>query len=56
MGRSRYFGGVDLNREKGEWEEGGEQLGQLSEAELAKLIEQAIGMEGNASEKEVKEL
>lgn len=56
VGRSRYFGGVDLKRETGEWEgmmQGQEKRELISEEELEKLIAQAVGMNGVASETKV---
>ncbi|ORY74316.1 ribosomal L27 protein-domain-containing protein [Leucosporidium creatinivorum] len=50
LGRSRYFGKVDLEREMGDWEFGAEELSalegeqgeQLSEEELNQLIAEAV--------------
>lgn len=46
LGRSRYFGGVDLAREKGVWELGeqdGGRLDTMSEDEIEALIRDAVG-------------
>ncbi|KAK4698736.1 large subunit ribosomal protein L27, partial [Phenoliferia sp. Uapishka_3] len=58
-GRSRYFAGVDLAREKGSWENGEEseevdRLSAMSEEEIDALIREAVGrdMEGNVVEPE----
>lgn len=45
VGRSRFFGGVDLNRERGEWEGQGDGLEDMSAEELDRLIEEAVGTE-----------
>ena len=42
-GRSRFFGAVDLNRERGDWEEGSERLEDMSPEELDRLIAEAVG-------------
>lgn len=48
-GRSRYFGGVDLKRLRGDWEGsiGEEQGEEITEEELQAIIKQAV--EANAS-------
>jgi large subunit ribosomal protein L27 len=53
-GRSRYFGGVDLRRTRGEWENQVEDEGlEISEEELQALIKQAV--EANAINMAAKE-
>lgn len=45
-GRSRFFGGVDLNRARGDWEDFEDRKGGLmsiGDEELDKLISEAMG-------------
>ncbi|KAL8287068.1 hypothetical protein RQP46_004074 [Phenoliferia psychrophenolica] len=60
LGRSRFFGAVDLAREKGVWEIDGDEAGgaerfdTMSEEEIEALIAQAVGrdLKGNVVESE----
>lgn len=50
LGRSRYFGGVDLNREFGKWELAADEDTVLSEEELQAMLQEAVSTQPTTAE------